>query len=218
MTSFISRLLRPTMWTLVILALAAWMWIRQGPDFWATSDQRGQRRMNAGDPLGASELFQDPFHRGVALYRAGEFEQASQVFQLLNEEDGQFNYANSLVMLGQYDRAVEVYDSLLARQPNRRDAMNNRTIAEGRAERVRDRGGQMTDGQLGADEIVYGESTTKDSANADEEVVAGEPMTDAEMRGLWLRQVQTTPGEFLRAKFSYQNAIQTASNQEDRDD
>jgi Ca-activated chloride channel homolog len=31
-----------------------------------------------------------------------------------------------------------------------------------------------------------------------------ETMSDAELRATWLRQVQTTPGDFLRAKFAYQ--------------
>ena len=34
----------------------------------------------------------------------------------------------------------------------------------------------------------------------------GEKMSDAELRALWLRRVQTTPGDFLRAKFAYQAA------------
>jgi Ca-activated chloride channel family protein len=31
-------------------------------------------------------------------------------------------------------------------------------------------------------------------------------MSDEEMRATWLRRVQTTPGDFLRAKFAYQTA------------
>jgi Ca-activated chloride channel family protein len=38
-----------------------------------------------------------------------------------------------------------------------------------------------------------------------------EVMNDATMQALWLKRVQTQPADFLRAKFSYQNAMQQSS-------
>jgi Ca-activated chloride channel family protein len=35
-------------------------------------------------------------------------------------------------------------------------------------------------------------------------VAGGDPLSDEELRGLWLRRVQTKPADFLRAKFAYQ--------------
>ena len=34
----------------------------------------------------------------------------------------------------------------------------------------------------------------------------GQALSDAELQATWLRRVQTTPGDFLRAKFAYQAA------------
>jgi Ca-activated chloride channel family protein len=36
--------------------------------------------------------------------------------------------------------------------------------------------------------------------------LAGGEVSDEELRATWLRRVQTTPGDFLRAKFAYQAA------------
>jgi Ca-activated chloride channel family protein len=36
----------------------------------------------------------------------------------------------------------------------------------------------------------------------------GEQMSDADLRATWLRRVQTSPGDFLQAKFAYQAAHQ----------
>ena len=36
------------------------------------------------------------------------------------------------------------------------------------------------------------------------EVAGGDPLSDDQLRALWLRRVQTKPADFLRAKFAYQ--------------
>ena len=71
----------------------------------------------------------------------------------------------------------------------------------GRAERVKREGGEMTGGQLGADEITFSDSK---SDSGDRETVESTEISEQELRGIWLRQVQTTPGEFLKVKFAYQ--------------
>ncbi|MFC4992405.1 hypothetical protein [Rubritalea tangerina] len=38
------------------------------------------------------------------------------------------------------------------------------------------------------------------------EVVEGGKLSDAEMREVWLRKVQTKPADFLKVKFMYQDA------------
>jgi len=36
------------------------------------------------------------------------------------------------------------------------------------------------------------------------EVDQGAPLSEEELRALWLREVETRPADFLRAKFAYQ--------------
>ena len=66
-------------------------------------------------------------------------------------------------------------------------------------------GGDMTGGKLGADEIVFSDQKSPSSAPDEQvEVEGGQELSEAELRAVWLRQVQTKPADFLRAKFAYQ--------------
>ncbi|MEM9644997.1 MAG: tetratricopeptide repeat protein [Planctomycetota bacterium] len=197
--------------TLAITVCAIVLASREGPDFWKSSDQRGQDLAEQNDWKSAAETFTDPFRRGEAQFRSGDFKGAASTFAGLPGNDALFNHANSRVMLGEYDKAVRLYDQLLVELPEeelpeREDATTNRAIAAGRAERLRDEGGEMTGGMLGADEIVFNDSPTGQGGDPVETQDA--PMNDQEMRTMWLRQVETSPGDFLRAKFAFQRARQ----------
>jgi len=169
--------------------------------FWFTADQQGQRAFDDGHYREAAERFADPMRKGAALYRAGEFKQAQAMFARLDTAEAHFNRGNCLVFLGQYDAAVESYDRALARRPGWQDALDNRTIAATRAERLKSEGGDLGDQQIGADEIVF----DKSKPGGQETVVNEEQAADSSsMQALWLRRVQTRPADFLKAKFAYQ--------------
>ena len=78
---------------------------------------------------------------------------------------------------------------------------------------LKQEGGDMTGGMLGADEIVF---TTGDSppSTGEEQTEGGQVLSDTEIRALWLRQVQTKPADFLAAKFAYQHAMRPAPDVE----
>jgi Ca-activated chloride channel family protein len=186
----------------VVAAIMAW---QQGTDFFVTPDQRGQRLMNQQEYVQAAETFVDPMRQGAAYYRAGDFKTAASVFAGCAGPEAAFNHGNALVMLGKYDQAVASYDQALELRPGWQAAQKNREIARGRAERVKFEGGDMTGGELGADEIVF--DLNPNTAGAGEEIVEdGKELSDEELRAMWLRQVQTTPADFLKAKFAYQQA------------
>ncbi|MEZ5582659.1 MAG: hypothetical protein R3F37_07735 [Candidatus Competibacteraceae bacterium] len=46
-------------------------------DYWLTPDQQGRRLETAGDYAAAATRYTDPLRRGVAFYRAGDFEAAA---------------------------------------------------------------------------------------------------------------------------------------------
>ena len=63
----------------------------------------------------------------------------------------------------------------------------------------------------GADEIVYDKDAK--SQNGQDTQVDDTPMSDAEVRALWLKRVQTKPADFLRARFAYQLQVASAQPQ-----
>jgi Ca-activated chloride channel family protein len=74
-----------------------------------------------------------------------------------------------------------------------------------RAEALKKEGGEMTGGKMGADEIVFDQGKPSPSVG-EEQVDGGQEAADAELRSIWLRQVQTRPADFLRVKFARQYA------------
>lgn len=180
-----------------------------------TPDQQAYRDYAEGDYETAAAHFADPMWRGVALFKQGEFKQAAGVFAGFDTAESAFNRGNALLMQGQYTDAAESYARALELRPEWGDAVTNREIALGRAERLKQEGGDMTGGMLGADDIVFTTGESPPSAG-EEQTDGGQPMSDAEINAVWLRQVQTKPADFLAAKFAYQQAMRpaTENNQE----
>lgn len=175
-----------------------------------TPDQKAYRLFEEGEYEAAAADFADPMWRGAALFRQGEFEQAAGVFAGYDAAEAAFNQGNALVMLGKYNEAVERYERALELRPDWEPAIVNRDIAVTRAARLKQEGGDMTGGMLGADEIVFSDNKSPPSDQT-EQTNGGRPMSDEEMRAIWLRQVTTKPAGFLRAKFAYQQAARSAS-------
>jgi len=175
------------------------------PGFWLTPDQAGDRLMKAEKFKEAAKVYIDPFRKGVAFFRAGEFKLAASVFNRINTAEAHFNKGNSLVMTGKYTDAVSSYDRALDFRSKWKEAEENREIARIRAQRMERQGGDMTGGMLGADDIVFDEGGKNESGKQETiEGTTGKPLSDEELRALWLRRVQTKPADFLRAKFAYQ--------------
>jgi Ca-activated chloride channel family protein len=190
--------------TLAVLAALAIVGGRAGwLGLWATPDQQGRWLMERQRYAEAAEAFRSPIWRGVALMQAGQFKDAAAQFGGLDTAEAAYDQGNALVMLGKYEDAVGRYDRALALRPDWDEAVDNRRIAQIRAERLKTQGGDETGGQIKPDEIVI-EPGRKSGDAATEEQTGGPPMSDQDIRALWLKRVQTRPGDFLRAKFAYQ--------------
>ena len=174
-----------------------------------TPDQQGYYLFKQQQYETAATRFSDPMWRGIALFRSGDFEQAESLFAGYDTANAAFAQGNALAMQGKYEAAIDRYVRALQLQPGWEDARINREIAEARAEVLKREGGEMTGGQLGADEIIFEQGKASPSA-ADEQVEAGQEAGNAEQQAIWLRQVQTRPADFLRAKFAHQYATQNA--------
>ena len=201
---------RPSLYLLSLLAalvLAPFSWCLVRGDFsLSTPDRRGYRLFSQEKYVKAATQFADPRWRGVALFRQGEFEEAEGVFAGFDTADASLNHGNALLMQGKYEEAAERYARALILRPEWEDAIINRRIALARAAVLKKEGGEMTGGELAADEIVFSESDSPPSAG-EEQIEGGPPVSDAELRAVWLRQVQTRPADFLRAKFAHQHAM-----------
>ncbi len=183
---------------LVLASTAGWMGL------WFTPDQQGQRLMEREQFEAAAETFREPMRQGVAWFRAGEFKKAEQAFAREATPEAEYNRGNCLIMQGKYDEAIERFDRALELRPNWEEAETNRAIAVARAKAVEQKGGDMGDQQIGADEITFDKK--ENTGGQETETQGDQPLSDSAMQALWLRRVQTKPAEFLKAKFAYQMA------------
>ena len=107
-------------------------------------------------------------------------------------------------MSGKYDAAIERYDAALQQRPDWQAALNNRKIAQERQKRIHHDGADMTGGKMAADKgFRFDKGAQK---NKEQQPAEGEGLDDDSMQDIWLRKVQTKPGDFLRSKFAYQQA------------
>lgn len=187
--------------------LALWLLItghRSLITYFLTPDQQGQRHFQRGEFAPAAKAFHDPMWQGTAWYRAGEFEKAAQAFARRDTAEAYFNQGNAWLMHGKYDTAITCYDQALEKRPGWKEATENRALASARMKMTEAPGGDLGDQKLGADKIVFDKKAKNEGQ--DTEVAGGKALSDQEMQALWLRRVQTRPADFLKAKFSYQQA------------
>lgn len=205
--------LAPKAWGagLILCAITlVWIWAEADWSFnrlWVTEAQATQRHLAAGDYEGVLAMSGEPFARGGALYRLGEFKAAGAEFQRLSSPEAAYNLGNTLVFQGEYEAAIEAYSRALEMRPDWEEPLRNSAICTARLAALAppedDYGG--TGGQLRADKIVFDDRAKGSSGNQTEEVEnEGGRLSQQEMRALWLRRVQTRPADFLKSKFSYQ--------------
>jgi Ca-activated chloride channel family protein len=183
-----------------ILAVKTW----RDPDFWRTADKRGDAFLRRGDFPKAAKAYADPARIGVAEYRNGDFKEAAQAFGRVPGAVGAFDQGNALLMHGAYDPAIASYDRALGFRPGWAAAEENKALAILRRDKIQNAGDKAAEAPGDEpDAIAFdrkGENKTVPPTEPDQAGVA----SDVAIRALWLRRVQTTPGDFLRAKFAFQ--------------
>jgi Ca-activated chloride channel family protein len=187
-------------------------------DLWLTPDQQGQHLMEHGEYKQAASKFTTPERIGTALFMAGDFESAASVLGRSGSAEANYNRGNALIMLGQYEAAIEAYQNALSKRPGWQQAEQNLQIAILRKAALAppedDYGG--TGGQLEADEIVF-DDTGRVNKSSSEQVIdaADQQMGEDAMRAMWLRKVETRPADFLAVRFNYQLAKKENTSSEE---
>lgn len=187
----------------IVLAYGTW----KNPNFWMTPEQRGDRLMKEKHFKEAEKAYQDPWRIGVAQYRNADFKEAAQTFARVPGAHGAFDRGNAQFMHGAYDDAIASYQKALGFRPDWQEAKDNIALAQARKKKIDDAGKDRDQESAGAykpDDTVFDQ---KGNDNNEKPLDMNEQsLSDESLRATWLRRVQTTPGDFLRAKFAYQAA------------
>ncbi len=94
-------------------------------DLWLRADQQAQMSLQQGDSQTAARQFRDPDWRGTALYKAGDYAAAAQVFAESDNIEARYNQGNALARAGDLHQAIEAYQDVLQQNPTHDDARAN---------------------------------------------------------------------------------------------
>ncbi|EIJ42936.1 tetratricopeptide repeat protein [Beggiatoa alba B18LD] len=133
------------------------------------ADQQAQQAFIAGDYARAAQLFTDDYNRGVAFYRAGDYDNAIKAFASVTHTEqivsAEYNLGNTYFQRGEYDKALLSYQKVLGADPDNADAKHNLALtyqrlekpqlpqgsgaekAEQAQEEGKKRGGELNEGQ-----------------------------------------------------------------------
>ncbi|AUH35048.1 hypothetical protein [Paracoccus tegillarcae] len=177
----------------LLIALAGLLCLAiAGPQGWA------RLALRAGGGAGAAPLLADPAARGVALYRAGEWDAADAAFADAGRTET-YNRGLSLAATGDYPLSVAYFDAVLFSNPADAEARRNRDLVAAMYPPAR--GDSFAPGRLaGAGGLGQ--------ANPDEQIVVNTGTQDADWRQMmtargiaasddWLATISDDPGEFL---------------------
>lgn len=181
------------------------------PNFWSSPDERGDALMAKHQYSAAAKTYADPLRAGIAQYRDSQFEAAAKTFARVPGATGAYNAANAWLMHGQYDTAIASYDKALGFKPGWQEALDNKQLAIARRDAMtisdKEREEEATEA-YDPDKIVV---DNKGGETKDPQQKPLEGQKDAGLQESWLRRVKTTPGQFLKAKFAWQDQAQSGS-------
>jgi Ca-activated chloride channel family protein len=179
-------------------------WFR---NLWLTPDQQGRIAFERGDYAAAKELFTDPMWRGIAAYRAYDFLAAAEQFRKLDSREGRFALGNAEAQNHAYERALKAYDEVLAAEPGNQAAKTNRAIVQAAFDAQEKRRRKQEQGDASPpDEKADAMKVDPNQKGGKRIQVKPDDLTTPGAAEAWMREVQTSPADFLKLKFAIQAA------------
>ncbi|HJS61819.1 MAG TPA: VWA domain-containing protein [Pseudolabrys sp.] len=172
---------------------------------WLTPNQQGRIAFDRGDYASASKLFADPMWRGIAAYRAYDFLAAAEAFRKVETVEGRFALGNAEAQNHAYEKAIKAYDDVLAQQPDNVAAKTNLAIVRKAFEAAEEKRRKDEQQDAAPPDLKPDETKVDEKQKGGKRIkVAPNDMTTAGAADAWMRQVQTTPADFLKLKFAIQ--------------
>lgn len=167
-------------------------------DAFFTRDQQGRWAFEHEHYPQAAAHFDDSYWKGLAAYRAAEFDVALASFARLDTAPGYFYLGNTYVRLSKFEQAIAAYRQALRLRADFPEAKANLALAEALQ---KDRDDQQDAGPPGekADKEVFDNNSGKGKT-----VTRKGPRANSDE--LWLNNLTTSPAQFLKRKFQLQDA------------
>jgi Ca-activated chloride channel family protein len=173
-------------------------------DLWMTHDQQGRYFYERGDFHRAAESFDDPMWRGLAFARAGDFDEALDAFALSDSAESWYNQGDALAHLGKYADAAKAYQQAIAERHAWPEAEENLALVQSLIPKPKE------DKKPKDKEQEIAPNLPPDQMKFDEQGKQGKKTIFAKVgptsADIWMRNIQTTPADFLRRRFAIQAA------------
>jgi Ca-activated chloride channel family protein len=179
-----------------------------GPkDWFLTPDQQGWILYQRKDFSTAAEAFSTPYLRGIALYKSGQYEEASALLSRIPTADAAFAAGMAHLKSRKYRDGVASFERALEIDPTHVSATNNLPIAQEILEFVEDLRESSDTGEetgIGADDTVF---DNNDGRGQDTEIQPpAKEQTTPLTTQQWMNTVDTSTGDFLRQRFQIEAA------------
>lgn len=162
-----------------------------------SGDQQGRWAFDHGHYPQAAARFADPYWKGLAAYRAADYDLALETFARLQTPQAYFYLGNIYCRTSRFDLAIAAYRQALTLQPGFSEAAANLQLAlalqkdhEEAAENAPQQGADRVENDLAG-------GKGKDVAQERQSALSDER---------WLQSLGTSPAQFLRRKFQLQDA------------
>jgi Ca-activated chloride channel homolog len=167
-------------------------------DLWMTSDQQGRYYFEKGAYQLAADRFEDPLWKGLAFGRAGDYAAALGEFALSDTAEAWYNQGNALAHLGRFQDAVHAYEQALKKRPDWPDAQDNLNLTRSLIPPLP----KDDDQQEVAPNAEPGETQIEGETRKGKKGSQEFQMNPEKMADIWMRNIQTSPADFLRRRFA----------------
>lgn len=168
-------------------------------DLFMTPDQQGRWHFERGEYAKAAEHFADPMWKGLAYSRAGQYQAALGEFARLDNAEGYFEMGNCYARLHHYPESVKAYDLALKARPGFPEASANRKLVAALIKKDKKDDEGEEDSDLDPDEIKFDNKSDKGKV-----MKLSAQQLKKQNADMWMRNLQTSPADFLRVKFRIQ--------------
>ncbi|MGF1719494.1 VWA domain-containing protein [Vibrio kyushuensis] len=146
---------------------------------WKTSDQQAIDLYEAKEYQQAAETFSDGEWKGVAQYKAGEFEGAINSFKMLEGDQALYNLANAQAQNGDFEQAIDNYNQLINNGKFVDEARENIEVVK----RAQQQQKQDQQDQSNSDEDSQSDKSDSSSNDGSDSSQPSQPNTDPENSG-----------------------------------
>jgi Ca-activated chloride channel homolog len=167
-------------------------------DLWLTADQQGRYLFQKGQFTTAAARFDDPMWKGFALARANDYAAALDEFALSDSAEAWYNQGNCLAHLNKLKEAASAYQQALQRRPDWPAALDNLKLVRSLIPpKPKKEEGDEVSPDVQPDKIEFDKKGKEGKKHMQAMQMDPEKMAD-----IWMRNIQTTPADFLRQRFA----------------